>query len=80
MCLQEKKSNPNDFESIYVMQELDVPDAQRIMDLEGLLRKALASFPIPSFLTRPYCLFVCLLSLAVVCSCTRQGLECVWTL
>ncbi|ELR22853.1 ATPdependent DNA helicase ii, 70 kDa subunit (ku70) superfamily protein [Acanthamoeba castellanii str. Neff] len=33
----EKKNNPNDFEGIYVLQELDVPDAQRIMDLEGLL-------------------------------------------
>lgn len=35
----EKKNNPNDFEGIYVLQELDVPDAQRIMDLEGLLRQ-----------------------------------------
>jgi len=39
LILQEKKKNPNDFESIFVVQDLDVPDAQRIMELENLIRE-----------------------------------------
>eukprot|EP01112_Ceratiomyxa_fruticulosa_P011822 TRINITY_DN3243_c0_g1_i1.p1 TRINITY_DN3243_c0_g1~~TRINITY_DN3243_c0_g1_i1.p1 ORF type:complete len:820 (-),score=234.11 TRINITY_DN3243_c0_g1_i1:28-2487(-) len=35
----DKKHNMNDFEHIYVQSELDVPDAQRIVDLENLLTK-----------------------------------------
>jgi ATP-dependent DNA helicase 2 subunit 1 len=34
---QKEKKNPNDFEGIYVVMDLDVPDAQKIMDLESLL-------------------------------------------
>ncbi|KAL6072069.1 X-ray repair cross-complementing protein 6 [Balamuthia mandrillaris] len=40
----EKKKNANDFEGIYVMQELDTPDAHRIMELETLLRSGTESF------------------------------------
>jgi ATP-dependent DNA helicase 2 subunit 1 len=33
-----EKNNPNDFENIFVFSELDVPDAQKIIDLETLLK------------------------------------------
>eukprot|EP01130_Rhizamoeba_saxonica_P004296 TRINITY_DN1757_c0_g1_i2.p1 TRINITY_DN1757_c0_g1~~TRINITY_DN1757_c0_g1_i2.p1 ORF type:complete len:584 (+),score=125.86 TRINITY_DN1757_c0_g1_i2:348-2099(+) len=32
-----EKKNPMDFNNIYVFQDLDVPDAQRILDLESIL-------------------------------------------
>jgi hypothetical protein len=34
---QREKKNLNDADGIYVYQDLDVPDAQRIIDLENLL-------------------------------------------
>jgi hypothetical protein len=33
---QKQKRNLSDFEGIVVLQELDVPDARRILELEGL--------------------------------------------
>lgn len=38
------KKNPNDFDNIYVLQDLDIPDAQRILDLEGILEDT--TFPV----------------------------------
>lgn len=35
--IQKEKKNLNDFPYIYVLQDLDAPDAQRILDLENLL-------------------------------------------
>jgi len=34
---QAEKKNLNEFEGIYVLHDLDLPDAQRILDLEALL-------------------------------------------
>jgi len=43
VCLYgtKQKRNLNDFESIYVLQDLDVPDAHRIIELESILSKFL---------------------------------------
>lgn len=42
---QKEKKNLNDFEGIYVAQDLDVPDAQRIIDLENLKGKFKSAHP-----------------------------------
>lgn len=34
---QKTKKNPNDFDNIMVLMDLDVPDAQNIIDLENIL-------------------------------------------
>ncbi len=34
-----QKKNPNEFDGVYVFMDLDVPDAQKIMDLESILSK-----------------------------------------
>lgn len=39
-----KKKNPNEFEGIYVFMDVDVPDAQKIIDLEGFLSTQLQHF------------------------------------
>ena len=41
ICLYgtEKNENFNDFKGVYVLQPLDIPDAQRILSLEEILEK-----------------------------------------
>lgn len=56
---QKEKKNLNDFEGIYVAQDLDVPDAQRIIDLENLkgkFKSASLSPPPHSAYLDPRCL------------------------
>ena len=49
--VQKRASNSSNFEGVYVLHELEVPDARRIIELEaltngGLRREAAACWPV----------------------------------
>ena len=44
---QSRKQNPGDFNNVFVLQELNIPDAKRIKELEQLLGTRYSPFPSP---------------------------------